>query len=60
MPDRRPKRTGSFGGHFDELVKHFTQRTSAAKPARSAKTVRVRLDKRDIHAQLFERAWRTE
>ena len=30
MPDRRPKRTGSFGGHFDELVKHFTQRTSAA------------------------------
>ena len=23
MPAKRPVRKGSFGGHFDELVKHF-------------------------------------
>ena len=23
MPHRRRKQKGSFGGHFDELVKHF-------------------------------------
>ena len=23
MPGRRPVQKGSFGGHFDELVKHF-------------------------------------
>ena len=23
MPSRRPPKKGSFGGHFDELMKHF-------------------------------------
>ena len=55
MPHRRPVKHGSFGGHFDELVKHFWRQP----PKRTPKTIENRKlqDKRDIHALLFERAW---
>lgn len=59
MPGKRPIKKGSFGGHFEELVKHFPhdardQRTFNANDKRSLQ------EKRDIHALLFERAWQLE
>jgi len=55
MGSQRPDNKGSFGGQFDELVRHF----SHDLPKRPAKAVDKRelQDKRDIHALLFERAW---
>jgi hypothetical protein len=44
MPRRRPVDKGSFGGHFDELVKFFptgrtsTRKVKASKPKRKAKS----------------------
>ena len=59
MPHTRPVRKGSFGAHFDELVKHFTHTPRSAEPARaSPEPVNSELkEKLDIHAMLFERAW---
>jgi hypothetical protein len=55
MRGQRPDRKGSFGGQFDELVKHFPHEL----PGRPSKAIDKRelQDKRDIHALLFERAW---
>jgi hypothetical protein len=55
MPNRRPRAKGSFGGHFDELVKHFPD--DEAKPETEDDGKR-RKDKRHINDKLFESAWR--
>ena len=54
MPHRRRVKKGSFGGHFDELVKHFPE-----KPSKSPeKDEDASEDKRNVHDKLFESAWR--
>jgi len=58
MPHRRTIRKGSFGGHFDELVKHFPHEESKVGPNMSDPNALK--EKRDIHALLFERAWRMD
>lgn len=59
MPGRRPNKKGSFGGHLEELVKHFPHEpASRAKP--KAVDRRALQEKIDIHALLFRRAWELE
>lgn len=54
MPHRRKPRKGSFGGHFDELVKHFPhEQRDRACDRKSERTK----DERSVHDHLFERAW---
>ncbi|HEX5237758.1 MAG TPA: hypothetical protein VFW39_04755 [Sphingomicrobium sp.] len=53
MPHRRKPRKGSFGGHFDELVKHFPQEQRKKSPDESERSE----DERSVHDRLFERAW---
>jgi hypothetical protein len=62
MPHKRPVQKGSFGAHFDELVKHFPHSPGNPQPARpSPKPASGDLkEKLDIHALLFERAWRLD
>jgi hypothetical protein len=50
---------GSFGGHLEELVKHFPQEIAPLAPeAAKPKVDRQRLkEKIDIHALLFRMAW---
>ena len=55
MPHRRVKKKGSFGGHFDELVKHFPD--DDAKPAEAEQDGAEREDPY-INDKLFECAWR--
>lgn len=59
MRHKRPVEKGSFGAHFDELVKHFPHSPRNAQPApRSSERACEDLkEKLDIHALLFERAW---
>ncbi|MFL6830086.1 MAG: hypothetical protein ACJ8D5_05640 [Sphingomicrobium sp.] len=57
MPHRRTTRAGSFGGHFDELVKHFPHASSESAAGQAKADARERQEKLDIHALLFERAW---
>ena len=57
MPGRRPIQKGSFGAHFDEVVKHFHHAESQPRPNEAGSTLREKLD---IHAQLFERAWQLD
>jgi hypothetical protein len=56
MPGRRPVQKGSFGGHFDELVKHFPH----DEPETRKDEHRKKRDSRDanVHDRLFESAWR--
>ncbi|QNN67991.1 hypothetical protein H9L13_03510 [Sphingomonas lutea] len=58
MPNRCKSKTGSFGAHFDELVKHFPRETRAERKSRDDEA--ARREQRDIHALLFERAWQVE
>ena len=58
MPHRRTIKKGSFGGHFDELVTHFPEADS--QPEQRSKQDRKLREKLDIHAALFEQAWRVE
>ena len=60
MPHRRRVKEGSFGAHFDEVVKHFPQAPLPSENQRSSDEARARQEKRDIHALLFERAWNLE
>ena len=57
MPHRRPAKRGSFGGHFDELVKHFTPGRShpvaVAKRRKSKSRVKSAAS---LNQKLFERA----
>jgi len=49
---------GSFGGHFDELIAQFPAADS--KPKQCSAQDRKLREKLDIHAALFEQAWRME
>ena len=54
MPHRRRVKKNSFGGHFDDLVKHFPEQPSKDKGADEP----VPKEESNIHDRLFERAWR--
>ncbi|MFL6747460.1 MAG: hypothetical protein ACJ8E6_02050 [Sphingomicrobium sp.] len=60
MPGRRPAKEGSFGGHFDEVVKHFPHQPPPGPSDQPEEDSRTLQEKRDIHALLFERAWRLD
>ncbi len=58
MSAERPKKTGSFGGHLEELVKHFPARQSVRhKPELDRQRLKEKID---IHALLFQMAWQVE
>lgn len=59
MPQRRRVQKGSFGSHFDELVKNFPHEPE--KPDGEAREKRDRGDNdpKHINDRLFESAWRT-
>jgi hypothetical protein len=54
MPHRRKPEKGSFGGHFDELVKHFPHKQTAKFDDEEKRSK----DDRDFHDRLFAIAWR--
>lgn len=60
MPGRRPIKKGSFGAHFDEVVRHFPHAALPGGQQRPSEEARALQEKRDIHALLFERAWRLD
>jgi hypothetical protein len=53
---------GSFGSHFDELVKHFPDEATTGKldPAKPRMDPDALKEKIDIHALLFQQAWPLE
>jgi hypothetical protein len=61
MPHRRRVQKGSFGGHFDELVKHFPaedrKRYESAEPKARPRELQDRID---LHARLFDWAWKVD
>lgn len=57
MPHRRPVKHGSFGGHFDELVKHFTHSRPRNAPAGKARKSKPKAKTAaTLNQKLFERA----
>jgi hypothetical protein len=54
MPHRRRVKKNSFGGHFDDLVKHFPEQPSQHEATGESDPN----EKRNIDDSLFERAWR--
>jgi hypothetical protein len=60
MPHRRKSEKGSFGGHFDELVTQFPAGAGASSEREVTKRSRELQDKVDVHALLFERAWKLD
>ncbi|MCL6729090.1 hypothetical protein [Sphingomonas hankyongi] len=60
MSLKRPIKQGSFGGHFDELVKHFPHDRPSASETDAEERRRSLREKRDIHALLFEQAWKLD
>lgn len=60
MPHRRRVQKGSFGGHFDELVKHFPAEDRKRPAEGSASRSRELQDRIDLHAQLFDWAWKMD
>jgi hypothetical protein len=54
MPHRRKPEKGSFGGHFDELVKHFPHEA----PSKTDDKEDSDEKDHDVHDRLFESAWR--
>jgi hypothetical protein len=59
MPWRRQVKKGSFGGHFDELVRHFPEHNTTSE-SRAHQRPRELQEKLDIHALLFEQAWEVD
>lgn len=57
MAHKRSAKKGSFGDHFDELVKHFPSEAPEPRSTSSKPPTRDLQEQRDIHALLFERAW---
>lgn len=59
MPHRRRVQKGSFGSHFDELVAHFpaSEKPSGERPATRSPEFQEKID---IHAMLFESAWKLD
>lgn len=61
MPHQRPRKKGSFAAHFDELVVHFPDPLPSARRDDGVSDRSPELqEKLDIHALLFERAWRMD
>jgi hypothetical protein len=60
MPHRRKVKEGSFGAHFDEVVKHFPQAPPPNGAQGPADKARLLQEKRDIHTLLFEQAWQID
>jgi len=59
MSGKRLTKQGSFGGHFDELVKHFPHDKMGERRTHPP-SARELQEKRDIHALLFEEAWKLD
>jgi len=59
MPHTRKAEKGSFGSHFDELVAQFAAGETRASLG-STERPRELQDKVDIHAALFEHAWKLD
>ena len=57
MPGKRPVKKGSFGSHFDEVVKHFPHEESSVRDKARTRD-KPSKDDGDIHDRLFESAWR--
>jgi hypothetical protein len=59
MPHRRTDKKGSFGGHFDDLVKVVgtEPHVKAGKAKRRPKTPEKSAN---IHDRLFEGAWKAQ
>ena len=56
MPGKRPIKKGSFGGHFDELVKHFPDERPKPRPGKHKAGPKAH-DHGCVHDRLFESAW---
>jgi hypothetical protein len=58
MDKKRPDKSGSFAGGIGELIKHSSKEQRVSKsPAADERALQ---EKKDIHALLFEHAWRVE
>lgn len=57
MPHRRRVQKGSFGSHLDELVGRFPADKEAPDHSQRSEVLQERID---IHALLFERAWKLD
>jgi hypothetical protein len=53
MPHRRIVKKGSFGDHFDELVKHFPEDHDQLNREREQSEGETK----SIHDRLFEKSW---
>ena len=61
MPHRRQVQKGSFSSHFDELVARFPAGETPSSPGNGSANRSQKLqDKIDIHALLFELAWKLD
>ncbi len=57
MPQRRRVQKGSFGSHFDELVKNFPHEPEKRDQDVRDKSDRERDEPSHINDRLFESAW---
>jgi hypothetical protein len=55
MPGKRPVKKGSFGSHFDEVVKHFPHEELSDREGEKHR--KPSTDDGDVHDKLFESAW---
>ncbi|HEX3422693.1 MAG TPA: hypothetical protein VHS33_04740 [Sphingomicrobium sp.] len=53
MPHRRRAKKNSFGGHFDDLVKHFPEQLSKGEGGDEG----APNDEPNFHDRLFKSAW---
>ena len=56
MSRTRPVKKGSFGSHFDEVVKHFPAEATPRHKPRGDR--QPSSDDGNVHDKLFEAAWR--
>ena len=59
MPHRRRVQKGSFSSHFDELIVQFPAPGMQPRNEPSNRSRELQ-EKLDIHALLFERAWKLD
>jgi hypothetical protein len=60
LPHRRPRKRGSFGSHFDELVVQFREPAPAVESKRAPLRPKRLQEKIDVHSLLFRRAWQLD
>ena len=58
MPHRRTVKKGSFAGHFDELLRQFPDPETKRREG-EGRDPKLQ-EKLDVHAALFEQAWRLD